>query len=200
MHTLSGFGWQRIVWTLSIFSPCLTLCLATSEHALADVTTSPLDVWAGQWKGPCEARLPAAVPTLGILFTLDRTVEPIPGSNRYKWKSDYRMPGHPDAPKDYEIYPVEVQRGHFRIDEKNGIEIDAFLSHDSLYTHFQVGDATIVTTDRLESDGKVMIVDLLTFTSQGATNSGGVGAVPAVRSDVFQVNHRCVLQKIVIGE
>ena len=200
MYSLSSFGWHRIVTSLSIFSPCLALGLATSVQAFADTVNSPLAAWAGRWKGPCESRLPAAVPTIGIRFYLDRTVEAIPGSNRYKWKSDFQIPDRTNALKDYEIYPVDSQRGHFRLDEKNTIEIDTFLSHDSLYTHFQVGDVTIVSTDRLESEGKVMVAELLSFTSQGATNSGGVGKVPVVRSDVFTENFRCVLNKVDIGE
>ncbi len=140
------------------------------------------------------------MPTVGIRFYLDRTVEAIPGSNRYKWKSDYQMPGSSHPPKDYEIYPVDAQRGHFRLDEKNTVEIDTFLAHDSLYAHFQVGDVTILATDRLESEGKVMVVDLLSFTSQGATRSGGIGKAPVVRTDVFMVNYRCVLNKVGTGE
>ena len=73
---------------------------------------------------------------------------------------------------------MDETSGHWRIDEKNSILIDAFLVEDALYSRFEVLGSAIDVCYALR-DGAID-VRLTTYAKAPLTTSGGEDRIPAV--------------------
>ena len=85
-----------------------------------------------------------------------------------------------DQVRPYELLPVEGEPGHYRIDEKNSIVIDAYFENDTLHSRFAVAGNVIEA--RYARDGDRMAVTLTTFGASPASTTGGEGKIPKVES------------------
>lgn len=91
--------------------------------------------------------------------SMEMVIEPIKDSKNYKWRIVY---GKGPA-RDYELVPQE-KAGHFVIDEKNGLLIDAWLVGSTVHSFFQVEDSLIPV--RYERTGDVLRFSLSSWTAK----------------------------------
>jgi hypothetical protein len=91
--------------------------------------------WHGRWTGTLEI---ASVAGEAKETPMEMVIEPIKDSKNYRWRIVY---GKGPA-REYELIPQE-KAGHFVIDEKNGLLIDAWLVGATVHSQFQVGDSLI---------------------------------------------------------
>lgn len=145
-----------------------------------------LAAWEGTFSGPC-TNLRAGATTSTVDFRMERFIAKIPGSDRYEWRSTYNG-GEPGSGKNYQLIPVQPAAGRYQIDEGGGVRIDSYLSGQTMYSHFEVGNVQISTIERLEGDR--LTTELLSFENSALTPNA------PVKSFRFQVNQRCVLQRL----
>ena len=91
--------------------------------------------WHGRWTGTLKI---TSVAGEEKETPMEMTIEPLKDSKNYHWRIVY---GKGPA-RDYELVPQE-RAGHFVIDEKNGLLIDAWLVGSTVYSQFQVADSLI---------------------------------------------------------
>jgi hypothetical protein len=91
--------------------------------------------WHGRWTGTLKITPVAGDPQE---TPMEMVIEPLKDSKNYRWRIVY---GKGPA-RDYELIPQE-KAGHFVIDEKNGLLIDAWLVGSTVYSQFQVEDSLI---------------------------------------------------------
>lgn len=144
-----------------------------------------LSAWEGTFRGSCHNLRPGTSDKK-LEFTIERQVAAIPGTNRYEWRSTYNG-GAPGTGKNYQLAPVNPAKGHYQIDEGNGVRIDTYLSGDSFYSHFKVGNTMITSVERLQ--GNELIMELLSFEAREVSPSASVSSYR------FQVNQRCVMRR-----
>ncbi len=144
-----------------------------------------LSAWEGTFRGNCQNLRPG---TGGqkLEFTIERQVAAIPGTDRYEWRSTYNG-GAPGTGKNYQLAPVNPAKGHYQIDEGNGVRIDTYLSGDTFYAHFKVGNTQITSVERLK--GNELIMELLSFEARELSPTASVSTYR------FQVNQRCVMRR-----
>jgi hypothetical protein len=114
----------------------LPLLLAFAPPLVAGDKPAPLPAdWHGTWTGKLVITSPADL-TTEVPVAL--AVEPIRGTDEVTWAVTYGEGGK-KVEKGYKLVPVAGKPGRFRIDERNGIVLDARLVGGVLYSHFEVG-------------------------------------------------------------
>jgi hypothetical protein len=100
--------------------------------------------WHGRWTGTLTITSAGGE---GKETPMEMVIEPLKDSKSYRWRIVY---GKGPA-RDYELVPQE-KVGHFVIDEKNGLLIDAWLVGSTVHSQFQVGDSLIPVRYELAGD------------------------------------------------
>ncbi|MDJ0976174.1 MAG: hypothetical protein QNJ98_17065 [Planctomycetota bacterium] len=145
--------------------------------------------WQGSWKGKAELIRGGKT---AMQFAMELHVEPLEGSDGWTWRIVYGE-GDKRQVRPYELLSVDAAAGHYRIDEKNSIEIESFLENDNLRSRFWVADNVIEAT--YARDGDTLTVTLTTFGAKPARMSGGEGRVPPVASYALRSVQRAVLRR-----
>lgn len=144
--------------------------------------------WVGRWEGTCQLRNP--VPEADSSFTMGLQIQPL-APQRWQWQITYRGESL-NQTRAYELQTLDAAAGHYVVDEKNGILLDAYLDGNQLMEQFEVGTSRLTVTHRLESSSR-MAVDMMTFSSRPGRTSGAasqrVSAYPLLNAQ------RCLLQR-----
>ncbi len=90
--------------------------------------------WHGEWAGTL---VMTGRNDTNTNVPIKLKIEPIAGSADLTWKLTYGT-GDKQQVKDYKLVPTKTA-GRFRIDEQNGIVLDARLAGGVLYSQFEVG-------------------------------------------------------------
>lgn len=144
--------------------------------------------WTGRWYGTVTSA------GLGRIdpFEMELHIEPIEGGDSYTWTIVYVLPDQRQERK-YELLTVDAGAGHYRIDEKNSIIIDAYLASNALHTQFSVGSAMI--TIRYIREGDTIVFDLMSNRFDPAIETGGVDGIPVVSAYPLTTTQRAVLER-----
>ncbi|MCP3858961.1 MAG: hypothetical protein GY704_04860, partial [Phycisphaeraceae bacterium] len=129
---------------LVLVVPAVLVCATPdnrAESGSADATEKPAfpASWIGRWKGAARSAIRGAPDRE---FTMELHVAPIPDRDAHTWTIVYGE-GERRRVRAYEIVPVDAAAGHFRIDEKTSILIDAYLLGDALHSRFDVQNSSI---------------------------------------------------------
>ena len=135
-------------------SALATLCLGwaplaagTSCQAYGQVPTFPAD-WRGRWRGPLEVQRGAEV-LQAVGMTLE--ILPVDSAACYTWQLSYDVAAAPDV-RPYVICPADSLGVAWRIDERNGIVLDATVLGTGVYSRFEVMGNLLFTRDELRGD------------------------------------------------
>jgi hypothetical protein len=147
--------------TLFIIFSLLQLCLFaqtnTQRPKLKRVIASPIvattfpQSFIGNWKGQLQWMV-AGKPTQ--TFTMQLRIQPTDIANQYTWQIIYGAAGKDNRP--YILKPVDTAKGHWIIDEKDGIMLDSYVHGNSLHGAFTVQGNTIVDNYSIEN-GKMRV-------------------------------------------
>jgi len=98
--------------------------------------------WVGTWKGKMyiygHGQLRDSV-------QVEMHIRPLMEPNRWQWKTTYLSTQNPIT-KDYILKVVEATKGHFQVDEGDGIVLDAFLFGGKLFHLFEVKGLYLTAT------------------------------------------------------
>jgi hypothetical protein len=136
--------------------------------------------WTGHWKGELlwykgSAKDPAKVPMEMYILPAD--------SGKYQWQIIYGKATDDNRP--YTLIPVDISKGHWMIDENNGIVLDQYMIAGKFCGTFTVQNSTILNTYRLENGQ--LIVEFYSYTAKPVNKTGkGNDEIPFV--DSYQVN------------
>jgi len=95
--------------------------------------------------------------------------------------------------RNYELLPVEGSKGHYRIDEKNSIILDAYYIGNTLYSRFSVEKSLISTRTALT--GNKLHYEILSGRKNSISTTGGKDDIPEVNSYEFVVQQKAVLER-----
>jgi hypothetical protein len=121
----------------------------------AQPATSPLPAaWHGTWVGKLNIAGPGDkrhdVP-------ISLKIEPIKNSRDVTWATTFGT-GEKSMLRDYKLVPDGDKAGRFRIDEQNGVALDAWLVNRVLYSQFEVGGSFL--TARYELRGNTLFLEI----------------------------------------
>jgi hypothetical protein len=114
-------------------------------------------------------------------------------AGQYRWNLIYGAAGADDRP--YILKPIDSAKGHWVIDEVNGIVLDQYWVANKLCGVFTVQNTTIVNSYWIEN-GK-LFVEFISYSGKPiATTGKGDKAVPFVDSYNIKSYQRAVLEKV----
>lgn len=139
---------------------CLPAALMVAIMTLAAVLAAPaaradaLSAWAGRWEGACgiaaaQGKLSSVVTSLEIRKTADN-------GSRYSWIVTYGPSTEAEQRRAYEIVAVDAAQGHYIIDEKNGLKIDAWLVANQIFAPFEIG-GTVIAAKYIRMNGGIVM-------------------------------------------
>lgn len=117
-------------------------------------------------------------------------VLPTDSANTYTWQIVYGDKGEDNRP--YLLKPVDTAKGHWRIDERNGIVLDQYFVGNRFTSAFTVQNATIV--DSYWREGEKLMVEFYSYASKPvATTGNGTEDSPKVESYAVKGFQQAVL-------
>lgn len=163
----------------------------TEAPELPQVANKPfLETVVGHWKGSCDIIQPGS-PDVIYEVEMERIVEPTEDPSRYTWQIIYRTPDSEQL-RDYTLVVVDEERGHYQVDENNGIVIDMYYyTNGILAQNFDVGNIRIIGHETYK--GRKLNLQLLAGGLTPATTSGTADF--EVNAYPFFSNQYCNLRK-----
>ncbi len=133
--------------------------------------------FVGHWKGQLQWLMngkPAQT------FSMQLIIQPADSAMTYTWQIIYGDKGQDNRP--YLLKPVDTAKGHWVVDERDGIMLDSYVHGSSLHGAFTVQGNTIVDNYSLVSRNS-MRVEFFSIKLGDRTTSGkGTEDVPSVDS------------------
>jgi hypothetical protein len=119
-------------------------------------------------------------------------IQPADTLSQYTWQIIYGDRGEDNRP--YLLKPVDTSKGHWLIDERNGINIDQYSTANRLTSMFTVQNSTILDSYWIEGDKLIA-----EFYSTGAKPVSATGAgtedSPTVNSYAVKSYQKAVLKR-----
>jgi hypothetical protein len=144
----------------------------------------------GNWKGKMQWMI-AGKPTQ--TFTMQLRVQPTDSTNQFTWQIIYGDDNKDNRP--YILKPIDAAKGHWVVDEGDGILLDSYLHGNSLHGAFTVQGSTIV--DNYTVENSFMKVEFFTIKLEEKKQSGkGTEETPLVQSYKIASYQTGVLKKI----
>ncbi len=147
----------------------LTILFAAAGFAQPTIKASDLE---GSWKGSLIINRPDRAKPTEVEMRLN--IVPLTGVKGYHYQLVYPK----QAPRNYKLLPVDEEKGHWQIDEQNGIKLDAFWTGSGFTSCFSVGGNLLISSEKLE--GKRLIWTCEIFEEKILANTGGINGGPAV--------------------
>lgn len=107
--------------------------------------------FTGNWKGQLQWMV-SGKPTQ--TFTMQLRIQPTDSANKYTWQIIYGDDAKDNRP--YILKLVDTAKGHWIIDENDGIILDSYVHGNSIHGAFTVQGNTIVDNYKVE-DGKMQV-------------------------------------------
>lgn len=165
---------------------CLLL-LAASAMVQAQTTTFP-GSWLGTWKGTLSWYRPGTDAPQLVPMQLHITA----ADTGYNWQLNYGSQAADLRP--YRLLARDSARGHWVIDERNGIVLDQFWTGGRLSGAFTVQTSTLVNSYYLQGDS--LIVEFYAMGAAPISTSGeGTASSPRVDSYRLQGYQKAVLRR-----
>ena len=95
-------------------------------------------------------------------------IQPADSVNTYTWQIIYGAKGEDNRP--YILRPLDTAKGHWQIDERNGIRLDQYFIGNRLSCAFTVQSTTIVNTYWREGDQ--LVAEFLSLSAKPVSTSG----------------------------
>jgi hypothetical protein len=118
--------------------------------ALSQAAQFPKD-FIGNWKGTMEWRM-AGKPSQQ--FSMQLKIQPTDSIGQYTWQIIYGDDNKDNRP--YILKPVDTAKGHWVVDENDGILLDSYVHGNAMHGAFTVSGNTIVDNYVVEN-GKMHV-------------------------------------------
>lgn len=109
--------------------------------------------WQGRWKGEMEVSGVPGTDSVGV----ELEIRPRGEDGRHSWTIRYQ--GMPE--RNYDLVPVDPARGHYVVDEHNGILLDSYYDKGVLLSQFEVDKNRV--SARYEMQGDQLAMELNMF-------------------------------------
>jgi hypothetical protein len=168
----------------------ITALLVISTTLVAQQKNTFPKNFIGNWKGSLQWMV-AGKPTQ--TFTMQLRIQPEDTAGQYTWQIIYGDKEQDNRP--YILKPVDTAKGHWVVDEKNGIMLDSYIHGNCLHGAFTVQGNTIV--DNYCVQGNTMQVEFFSIKLAEKKQSGyGTDESPNVDSYRLSSYQKGVLKRV----
>jgi len=170
----------RIVLACCFFLSCFS---AFAQHSF------PKD-FIGHWEGTLSWYQAGKKAPQKVKMQL--VIKPTDSANTYTWQIIYGDKGQDNRP--YILKPVDTAKGHWQVDERNGIVLDQYFIGNRFTSAFTVQTTTIV--DSYWREGNTLIAEFYGLTAKPVNTTGhGTNDSPKVDSYGTKSYQRAVMKR-----
>ena len=145
----------------------------------------------GHWQGELEWYKTGVKEPHKINMQL--VIRPADTAGQYTWQIVYGTRSEDNRP--YILKPVDTTKGHWVIDEKDGIVLDQYWTGGRLNGAFTVQGSTIINSYWIEGD--TLMVEFFSISSKPVSKTGGSNEkTPPVESYGVKSFQKAVLRRI----
>lgn len=147
--------------------------------------------WVGVWKGELQIFRPEG---LQQAVPMQLHILPTDSTGQYSWTIIYG-PDTPDNRRNYLLNTIEREKGHFQIDERNSILLDAYFFNDTLFSRFSVMGSLLLSSYEMRNGQLVFEIISGSLTPIRSTGNSTVDGeeIPVVEAFPVGVMQRAVL-------
>jgi len=172
---------QRVLLMLGI---CCCQVLLFAQKA----TNFPED-YLGSYKGPLVMKTPSGEQTISMEFHLNATDT----EERYEYQIIYINQGNRQV-RSYTLIVKDELKGDYLVDEHNGIELEAKLFGNKLFSVFEVEQSLLLSTQTFFKDHMLFEI-LFSRSDKGITTGNNDATSPEVISYPLSVYQSATLEK-----
>jgi len=156
---------------------------------MAQPSSFPND-WIGHWEGELLWYQGAAKEPRKVNMELQ--IRPTDSAHKFSWQLSYGAKAEDNRP--YTLIAIDTVKGHWMIDENNGIVLNKFWIANKFCGAFTVQHSTIIDNFWIEN-GKLVVEFYSISAKPIATTGGGNNEIPFV--DSYKVNsyQRAILSR-----
>jgi hypothetical protein len=167
---------------------CIILGAREASAQDAQALSFPRD-FSGHWTGVLRW-FPSDKPVQTVEMQL--IIQPLDTPGRYSWRMVYGKPGQDERP--YTLMAVDSTRGHWVVDEHNGILLDGYWRGNRYTSVFSV-QGTVITEVMWIENGALQ-VEFITYGENPVRESGGSSAeIPSAKSFPIRGYQRATLYR-----
>jgi len=144
--------------------------------------------WLGNWKG--ELSWYQGANPVPKKVNMELRIQPTDSSHKFSWQIIYGSATEDNRP--YTLVAVDTAKGHWVIDENNGIVLDQYMIAGKFCGAFTVQNSTIVNNYWLE-EGKLHIEFYNISTKPVAVTGKGTEESPSVNSYQVKTYQKAIL-------
>ncbi|HVF81236.1 MAG TPA: hypothetical protein VM884_04860 [Flavisolibacter sp.] len=120
-------------------------------------------------------------------------IRPADSADAYTWQIIYGNKGEDNRP--YILKPVDTAKGHWQVDERNGIVLDQYFVGERFTSAFTVQNTTIM--DSYWREGNNLVAEFYAITAKPVASTGkGTEDSPKVESYGTRSYQRAVMKKM----
>ncbi|HUC81846.1 MAG TPA: hypothetical protein VMR70_13075 [Flavisolibacter sp.] len=169
---------------------CVFACCFFISSLFAVAQTSFPKDFIGHWEGTLNWYKAGKKEPHQVKMQL--VIQPADSANTYTWQIIYGEKGEDNRP--YLLKPVDTAKGHWQVDERNGIIIDQYFIGNRLTSAFTVQTTTIVNSYWRE--GENLVAEFHGLTAKPVATTGlGTEESPKVESYGAKSYQRAVMKR-----
>lgn len=147
--------------------------------------------WVGIWKGELQIFRPEG---LQQSLPMQLHILPTDSTGQYSWMIIYG-PDTPDNRRNYLLNTIDRAKGHFQIDERNSIVLDAYFFNNTLFSRFSVMGSLLLSSYEMRNGQ--LVFEIIAGSSTPVNRTGDTivdeEEIPAVEAFPVGVMQRGVL-------
>lgn len=160
-----------------------------SLSGLSQTGTFPQN-WIGNWKGELKWFKTGVKEPQTVVMEL--RIQPADSLNTYTWHLIYGLPTEDSRP--YTLIAKDTAKGHWIIDENNGIVLDQFWVADKFCGAFTVMNSTIISNYWVENDQ--LMIEFFSISAKPIITTGnGTENSPSVDSYKVGSYQKAILKR-----
>lgn len=146
--------------------------------------------WVGNWKG--ELSWYQGANPVPKKVKMELRIQPTDSSHKFSWQIIYGAATEDNRP--YTLVAVDTAKGHWVIDENNGIVLDQYMIAGKFCGAFTVQNSTIVNNYWLEKDK--LNIEFYNISAQPVAITGkGTEESPSVNSYQVKTYQKAILER-----
>ena len=124
--------------------------------------------WLGKYEGNLEIY---SVDSIAMNLKMNLDIIKTEKDSVFQWVITYDFKGKEDI-RSYELIVVDKQKGHYQIDEKNSIVIDAYFRNEIFTSFFSVSEVFILATYTMNKE-KAIVFEIISAKTKAVSSTGG---------------------------
>ena len=181
-----------LIITLLFLTNCKSTKITSFKGENIKIENFPKD-WIGNYKGNLQIySVDSIAMNLEMKLNITKKTDSV-----YNWTINYNFKGKEDI-RAYELQILDIKKGHYIIDEKNSIKIDAFYRNKIFTSFFKVMNSFIVATYTKENDR--IIFEIISATDKKTSITGNTKHndedIPEVITYFVNGRQKAILEKV----